>query len=61
MESGATIPDQSGRKGTAYLFFNRPVWYEVRAYLLQDWSGKKVALLTSSSLSSVFTIYLILE
>ena len=67
MESGATIPDWSGKKqgltsnqtgllrrlyfsyqtglvSNEYLLLNRPVWYEVGAYFLPDWSGKKAVL-----------------
>ena len=32
---------QTGLVSNEYLLLNRPVWYEVRAYFLPDWSGKK--------------------
>ena len=30
---------QTGLVSNEYLLFNRPVWYEVRANFLPDWSG----------------------
>ena len=33
---------QTGLVSNEYLLLTRPVWYEVRAYFLPDWSGKKV-------------------
>ena len=35
---------QTGLVSNEYLLLNRPVWYEVGAYFLPDWSGKKAVL-----------------
>ena len=38
---------QTGLVSNEYLLLNRPVWYEVGAYFLPDWSGKKAVLFTT--------------
>ena len=38
---------QTGLVSNEYLLLNRPVWYEVGAYFLPDWSGKKAVLFST--------------
>ena len=40
---------QTGLVSNEYLLLTRPVWYEVRAYFLPDWSGNKAVLLLPDS------------
>ena len=40
---------QTGLVSNEYLLLNRPVWYEVRAYFLPDWSGNKAVLFLPDS------------
>ena len=38
---------QTGLVSNEYLLLNRPVWYEVGAYFLPDWSGMKAVLFST--------------
>ena len=40
---------QTGLVSNEYLLLTRPVWYEVRAYFLPDWSGNKAVLFLPDS------------